>query len=373
MLRQYVSLVGITLIIILFSGCLSSCDHTFSQVSAPVAESEYKDNSIIEIPEHLSIQLEEKLSIDADISFDSIAPYRTYNAEVLHLDLDAVSNLLSEQDPIIEGGNVFESDTAFTYNAWTSSGGTLTFESSSYYLSVNYISGWFNDVSPLLKIYDKESTVNWADYDNRDMLLHEVDLSFLSIDEALADVTNILQPLGIQVNKRAEVYSLNAEVLQALADSYTERPKHDSDSIKTEWTYDDECYYMILRYECDTIPINTHTLGLTFGSNVTVCYNKDGIQFLRIDQPYSILGIEEESGSILSMDELQAIIKKKYDSIILTDPVIITAIEFCYTATLQSDDEYFLEPTWLIEVQQSVGDDVLYSYVGFNAVTGKEL
>lgn len=359
-------LVAIFLIAVLCAGCGDP-------------QSSVSSTDTVEIPEHLTVQLEENLTIDADISFDAAASYNTYRAEVLHFDVDAIS-ALPINDPITEENRWDYEDGAFNYNASTASGGIIGLGSSAKSQNLRYQSGWVQDILSIVHIFPKDSITNWADYDSRSILPQGIDLSFASIEEVLADTTAALESLGIDLDENAEIYSLTVETLQTLADAYNDSQKERGfeDFAKTTWSSDDECYYMIFHLEHNGIPISsTNTAGTLLATSVSVCYNKDGLQFLQIDQPYSVLDVSEESGSIISMEELQEAIQEKYSTVILTDPVTITAIEFCYRPIIQSDNEYLLEPTWQVEIENTVhwdigNDAVMYSYAGFNAVTGRE-
>lgn len=382
--------------ILLFSGCADqenplqqnssseaslAADNVLDEAETSERNSDEQDKNSFaveessELPSSLTVTLEDNLSIHAEVTASGTAPYITYLASVQNIDHEVCAELLLQGDAVVDE-TILEDDDFSIYNATSESGATLSIEASTSYCAVNYASDWVHDVSSLIEIYPKESMTNWDDFDNRDKLPTNVDLSFSNMEDAISNVRDILGALGISVNDYVDVYCLDHETLQSLVDYSIDTGKTESDAVKTSWSTEDDCYYMVFRCDLNDIPVSTHDaadLTLISGTEITVCYNVNGIQLLSIKQPYTIESEYSQSDSLVSIDELQAAIQKKYSSIIITGPTVISNIELCYSAVKQSDCTFLLEPTWLVEVEQATEEAVIYSYIRFSAVTGKEL
>ncbi|TWH60868.1 hypothetical protein DesLBE_5322 [Desulfitobacterium sp. LBE] len=331
----------------------------------------------------IQAQLAENLSIDAEIASTPAAQkLNTYLVSSLKLDsqVQKLKERLIAESKIVESGHPGEVEFFRT-----TEGNYLAVGANYVRFDTSYFQPYVSQL--LFKYVIPGDTTYNLDHiqESRDL-----DLPFMKRSQAEAEVKKILTEVGISVHDDVETYALDSKALQALEQSMKEKgdltsPRDGSIVVKEQWSEEDSIYYMIFRTDIDTIPVYNLEHGsvesntLVMGSSIYAAYSSRGVEYLDIHYPYEKKAVAEETLPIISVKEALASVTNKYANIILTEPTIITAVEFCYVPTLnsRSREEFRMVPAWVFELEEhrTIADEsyLAHSRMIVDATTGGEI
>lgn len=226
------------------------------------------------------------------------------------------------------------------------------------------------------------------------------ELSGLSREKAIEQVTALMKKLDITPHLPPKVYALDFESLKDKQNSLTQ----DEDfmyfvnigkvKLKDRWTQEDESYYLVFEMEANGLRVSSSSYILknseikVQGSRVIAIVSKAGVQSFEVDGAlYTELGKKKEA-SLITMEQALEALKQKYDEIIVNEELTVKHISLIYapviiggSADKQTGEiinkEMELTPAWAFTIDSKyVKGNKEYmntSVVQINAVTGKEL
>lgn len=148
---------------------------------------------------------------------------------------------------------------------------------------------------------------------------NDTDLPFLSREDALTQITDILSTLGITVAPNPRMITLDKESLNR-AQSELEHSmfwKTETSSnrkkYKRSWTKEDECYAIVFEQSLDGFPVDATfcrsvTDNTRFEDRVFALVGVNGIIGMKLTGLYSILAREEAKPAIAYKDAVEALI-----------------------------------------------------------------
>ena len=343
------------------------------------------------------VSLPDKLSIDIDVDkIQQVNKAKTYQAAYLEFDQqklkDAfIKNPVTEEKIWAEGpqliassGNVTEYlniyDGGKSYGVDSGRPGGFSY---SYYADSKVDSklGTVATTSVYDPSFSEEYLIN-TDYSSG------VDLSFLSYEDALADIREIFKSAGVPQFDIDETYSLDLETMKTHFDLYNRKCEslgYENEWKNTSWSKEDECYIFSLRQLVDQIPIINRewyipdgAKNAAFGStmpitSITLVYDKTGLPEISV---YGILRVTDEisNNRLISFNEAMDTLIKDYSLTILEEEVRIIDADLCYL-NIPKGDSNELVPGWLFRSAKEAKVDgytyTVYKYDVVNAVTGE--
>lgn len=233
---------------------------------------------------------------------------------------------------------------------------------------------------------------------NANQFLTGENLDFATIEQAEAEIQEILEKLEIPVVNEPLCYTMDYKSLSTenerqykLAVELAEGFDQAFSPEKLDIIKDDACYMFYYPVAVDGMPVSPYPNGvygdgsLIAGTELIVCYNKDGVAGLSLEYQPEVKE-KTEAQPVLSLDEILQKEKAKYDSLILDGEYLIYDIRLEYIAQpiYGKDNTYNIIPVWRFAVEHSFelpkGDEsdaslqaTEITYDVFNAVTGEEL
>lgn len=215
---------------------------------------------------------------------------------------------------------------------------------------------------------------------NGDKYLKETDLPFMSQDMAWSKVQEFLASLGAEVSNPV-CYVMNHTVMETEEDRLAEEMQ-DSDGKEptkkdTSWTEDDDCYYFAARTSWKGYSVLPMMSGEGISDeNVTIIYNKDGIQELTIGECYTL-----KEGKEITIQNPESVIEKArefLENLISEDSYEIQQLSLCQKVTGFDSQKHKARilPVWeckLLVKNAELEGDSYYQKLYFDAQTLKNV
>lgn len=198
------------------------------------------------------------------------------------------------------------------------------------------------------------------------------ELDDLSKEDCLADVSNILAELEIEVCDEPDIYVIDVDSQKKV------KAKLQLTSELDDWTKDDECYCMIFKRKLDNQTMSDvafdNILKSGVPTQVKVIYGKQGLIYLDISYQYDFITKEDVKDKVISYDTAVNIAMTKYDYV--SEQNIIRA-ELQYIPQVTGGDgidyntRYEIAPYWVIviEIPSVIGENASKNEIIFvNAI-----
>ena len=135
-------------------------------------------------------------------------------------------------------------------------------------------------------------------------------------------------------------------------------------TVKTQWTEDDDCYYFMTYTTWQDYPVLPPVMGEGFDeNNVSVIYDKNGIQSLSINGYYP-LELKNEV-EVVSPEMALKALEKYFGNIISDDIYEVQRISLCQKVVQVNPDKHSaeIEPVWECRVLVKNSDSPDSSYL----------
>ena len=198
------------------------------------------------------------------------------------------------------------------------------------------------------------------------------ELDDLSKEDCLADVSNILAELEIEVCDEPDIYVIDVDSQKKV------KAKLQLTSELDDWTKEDECYCMIFKRKLDNQAMSDvafdNILKSGVPTQVKVIYGKQGLIYLDTSYQYDFITKEDVKDKVISYDIAVNIVMTKYDYV--SEQNIIRA-ELQYIPQVTGGDgidyntRYEIAPYWaiVIEIPSVIGENATKNEIIFvNAV-----
>lgn len=198
------------------------------------------------------------------------------------------------------------------------------------------------------------------------------ELDDLSKEDCLADVSNILAELEIEVCDEPDIYVIDVDSQKKV------KAKLQLTSELDDWTKDDECYCMIFKRKLDNQTMSDvafdNILKSGVPTQVKVIYGKQGLIYLDTSYQYDFITKEDVKDKVISYDTAVNIAMTKYDYV--SEQNIIRA-ELQYIPQVIGGDgidyntRYEIAPYWVIviEIPSVIGENASKNEIIFvNAI-----
>lgn len=198
------------------------------------------------------------------------------------------------------------------------------------------------------------------------------ELDDLSKEDCLADVSNILAELEIEVCDEPDIYVIDVDSQKKV------KAKLQLTSELDDWTKDDECYCMIFKRKLDNQTMSDvafdNILKSGVPTQVKVIYGKQGLIYLDTSYQYDFITKEDVKDKVISYDTAVNIAMTKYDYV--SEQNIIRA-ELQYIPQVTGGDgidyntTYEIAPYWVIviEIPSVIGENASKNEIIFvNAI-----
>lgn len=198
------------------------------------------------------------------------------------------------------------------------------------------------------------------------------ELDDLSKEDCLADVSNILAELEIEVCDEPDIYVIDVDSQKKV------KAKLQLTSELDDWTKDDECYCMIFKRKLDNQTMSDvafdNILKSGVPTQVKVIYGKQGLIYLDTSYQYDFITKEGVKDKVISYDTAVNIAMTKYDYV--SEQNIIRA-ELQYIPQVTGGDgidyntRYEIAPYWVIviEIPSVIGENASKNEIIFvNAI-----
>ena len=186
-------------------------------------------------------------------------------------------------------------------------------------------------------------------------------LSFMTPDEAVNRVKDILKGFGITVSDDVEIHALDKETMQEYQDYII---KNDPDmainyDYKAKLTDDDEFYFLCFNVEEKGIPVTRYNVVSSMkrfinGSNIKVCYNKDGIIDFQTDSVYTVKKVDHTAKNLLTAEQALDKAYEEFTTVYTPAEITVEQMRFEYAPKAYNSnyDEVKLVPVWSMIVYQ---------------------
>ena len=225
----------------------------------------------------------------------------------------------------------------------------------------------------------------------------EKSLPFMKPDDAFSSVVKTMDTLGLDVSGCHDTYCLDSltSLMNLGLNSRGEHINYVSSVFqyldqKYDWGEYDDYYYFVLYPKYHGIPIAEGDGSSIEGGTLDIAYCERGIEYLMANSLYKETGVLQSDIPVYGLDGALQMLKYKYDNTILTEPVTVSSIRFCYVPQplAKGSKDYELTPAWQFVVKKAVLDvegnleasnfagekaqtDTIDIY--FDATTGKEI
>ena len=247
-----------------------------------------------------------------------------------------------------------------------------------------------------------------------DRFQQNVDLDFLSCEEAKTKTRDFLDNLGLPVdNLEFTIYTIDLKTLQTVADDMYAAGRFIDPSIDDpfwpegkdhtvmykQYAKEDECYYIIVQFTHDGIPLYDDEVGLSDGTSSRtidkiegpnppftmagpVCHlllDQKGFTYAQVSTGVCLnFEAEETPKTILTFQEAQKALASLYADQVTLKPDSVQKLELCYIPIYHEESKSFtLVPAWHAELytypDQERPDHIRVEQVFLDAYDGHQL
>ncbi|SHI12359.1 hypothetical protein SAMN02745196_03022 [Clostridium collagenovorans DSM 3089] len=363
--------------LIALSGCRSEMMHSSNEKGDVSSESYEIDKTSIKTmlnttPKHIKKNLGKNISIDAEVIVPKVEEAPAFIGKHILIDEEYfVDKFFKNRKPEIKETERQMINEVEKIKIYTIENEEMVVGSGSVVYSKGNILEKYT-----LPIYNREAHGVLDVYSNGN-------LEFMSREEAIGNVEEILSRNGVSIYGEAKVYALTAEKMKQEQEKAISENENVKQQIKEgylkkqEFVKDDECYVLFFRSEVNNIPI-TQDLYLdevsgrvVEGINTEVWINKDGIISLIISNVVEKLSELENPENLLSVDEAMSKLQQRYDSVITDNKMNFNEITLEYVGIPDGKKvtEIKFVPTWCFNRKERRPNE--QSSMRVNAVTGE--
>ncbi|MFR1753972.1 MAG: hypothetical protein ACLSV7_04590 [Oscillospiraceae bacterium] len=243
-----------------------------------------------------------------------------------------------------------------------------------------------------------------------------MDLDFLSCEDAKTKTKEFLRNLGLPVdNLEFTIYTIDLETLQTVADDMyaagrfelippsttpSGQVKEGTTMMYKQYAKEDECYYIIVRFTYEGIPLYDDQVGLSDGTSSAtmgkmdgenppftmigpVCHlllEQDGFTYAQIGTgAYLNFEAEGTPKTVLTFQEAREALASLYAGKVIVKPDSVQKLELCYIPIYHEESKNFtLVPAWHAELytypdQEEQPDHIRVEQVFLDAYDGHQL
>lgn len=322
--------------------------------------------------QHITQQVCENLTINADAVIPGKTQYSTYTLKQLDGDPERLFGIFSPagHGSYTKEDNSYPGSTVFRYTE--ASGKILVVQD----LSISYYTYELGSDNPMQEI---GSLMEYHTQEHPEAQPH--DLSFMTVAEMESFGRNVLTQLGVtwepKLNKCValsgqEILDFQKEMFGK--STYTEmgNPVKLTDAADT-------CY-LEFTFSYDGIPLLTRDepnissyveMMPSMDATAMILINADGIQNFTLYTPY-IVETTSEPQKVLTLDEAIAALQRKYDEEILFGTMTIPDVWMEYIP-MKQDGSWVMKPYWCFKMVDPTAGDAFANADRINAITGKDM
>ncbi len=314
--------------------------------------------STLEIPEHITKELEENLNIDTDIIIPEKIQSEVEILEIEPKELDAkdiMSRLYPNAAALYEDLDIYQDEES-----------TINISDANYY---------YDDDNE--RIYSRFFT------EQQELLFPTAsNLEELDVEASLKEAKSYLSSIGLDSIALNKYYVLNKAFLE---EQYNKAKKNvgwqkDVDAgreiVKEDW--DDEKGAYIFNFEVieNDLPIAqggyfTKDNEYISGSSIKICCSENGIASVESIKNYSIKA-SNGSKKLTGMETVIEGIEHKFSNLIIEEPIIINQIRLVYQVQKIKGTLYLI-PVWEVQYLQQCEGIMEKGTIYFDVETGKEI
>lgn len=247
-----------------------------------------------------------------------------------------------------------------------------------------------------------------------DRFQQNMDLDFLSCEEAKTKTRDFLSNLGLPAdNLEFTIYTIDLKTLQSVADDMYAAGRFTDPSIDDpfwpegkdhtvmykQYAKEDECYYIIVRFTHDGIPLYDDEVGLSDGTSSRtidkiegpnppftmagpVCHlllEQKGFTYAQVSTGVCLnFEADEKPKTILTFQEAQKALASLYADQVTLKPDSVQKLELCYIPIYHEENKSFtLVPAWHAELytypDQKQPDRIRVEQIFLDAYDGHQL
>lgn len=198
---------------------------------------------------------------------------------------------------------------------------------------------------------------------NADLYSTEVQLTFMTREEAFKTVQNTLQAIDLNLETAYTAYALDHETMQSQEYHEDIDGNMDSSQYKTQWSGTDDCYYFYINQTYKGLPLYyIHNKAFEDAADIDALIQAvvsgEGIEWLNIEKVFEFS--EEKGGiSLADIDFVVKIVADKYNQIPGDTTYEITKAELHYYIDLSSGmGTYDVKPIWILTGSEKGGKNI---------------
>ena len=368
MKKTVIASMSILVLLTLFGGCANTSqgevpgiDHNSKESDTHMLEAQDETNINVRDEPDTTVFIDEKLDENLFISAELKMPEKNlyeYATQLKSFDYDIAKKAIGQNtEGILAADDGNDKCT----------GGSLTYQR--------------NDMASHLDTY--------CSYAGEMGLTDERDLSFMSQEDAVARLQDVIGMLGVGGEPETlDVVAMNQSDFENVKKTIMEDSDYQFLSAKgygsDTFKEDMEVYRIIFRMNVNGIPVyrnepdlrQTSERFLAYPATVTALLSDNGIEMISMMGMFEPYEEHQKEAVIIGEDGIKEAIMKKFGDVILTSEFKAKNIWMEYFPLLREDSftEMDLIPVWCVEFEvdgQSV-EDSRYS-IRFNAITGEEI
>lgn len=375
--------MGRMLFLLALSVCLCGCARgeaghaPETQGETRIADVPSTDGAYEDSARHISMELDEQLTVDAEVILPEEQGYRVY----------ALTKKAFARENLDVFFGASEADVT-DHPEWTGAYSAAAKEGGSFRTdplgNFTYARDEERDESI---VYLVESA--YYDAGSGSFREEEIpDLSFQTPEEAIWTGKEKIKELTGQDSEVLAMYALNREKLTQLEEKYRQTQKYQEDAQRGkaaavhDWSDADEMYYMEYELTKDGLPIysgiNEPGISVavetiwTAETRITMLLDKDGIRYITGRGGIFDASPEAEARTILPAEAALEAVKEIYGNTILSSRFMISRIwlEYVVVPDWNGSEQYNLMPYWCVQIDSPSGTS---SAERINAITGDNL
>lgn len=205
-------------------------------------------------------------------------------------------------------------------------------------------------------------------------------LSFMTPDEALKDILNLLSDMDVEPGSAPDdiYYVLDCQTLSEEEYVMDMDGNVDYSAYKSSWTKEDEAYYFCIWQTYGGIRIHCPNIEFIekyedFNAPIQAAISCDGLVYLSLGRTF-LLETDGTAQEMANLDTIADMVIHKFSMIITDASYRIDRMELVYYPEKIRGDEYEMRCAWILRITEELPDGGCSSFqMAVDAVSAEEL
>ena len=185
-------------------------------------------------------------------------------------------------------------------------------------------------------------------------------LSFSSPDDAIHEVTNVLETIGLKVSDSPEIFAIDAPTANVVMERHRNMNIYGFNTAlyPDSYSISDECYFIVFNATHNEVPIYNNGFNFTTVPDlyighpeIHVIYSQRGIEYLNVTLGIDEYELIETVTEIVNAESAMNIVVSRYNELITSSNIVFKSVTLMYVfkPAGNGSQNLIMTPAWVFD------------------------